>query len=161
MDGEKAQQLLDRIKIIRNVCDLDLLVFFARHPRTILSSESVSSYLGYELKHIADSLEMFLAAGIISRKQSAAHPARFYLLNEAAAKDHSVQAFLEFASRRPGRAALKEILSADAAKGTDPSRATPEVVMTGHESSPLVRRSPSGVRKRMYRGRRGHDVSAR
>jgi hypothetical protein len=143
MYGQSAQQLLDRIKIIRTVCDLDLLVFFARHPRTILSSDSVASFLGYELKQIADSLEMFLAAGVISRKQSAAHAARFYVLNDAAAKDDSVHAFLEFASHRPGRAALKHILLRGSVKGAGPSR------------------SPGGVRKRMYRGRRGHDVSAR
>ena len=61
-------------------CDLDLAVFFARHPRSLLSSDSLSAFLGYQIKDIADSLDVLLAAGILRRRQTSAHAARLYEL---------------------------------------------------------------------------------
>ena len=37
---------------------IDRFIFFARYPRTLLSSESLASFLGYDLKDIAESLDV-------------------------------------------------------------------------------------------------------
>ena len=79
MTHEDARRLLDRIGVLNNPCDLDLLVFFAGHPRSLLASESLASFLGYDLKEIADSLDTLLAAGLLTRAQSSAHAARLYV----------------------------------------------------------------------------------
>jgi hypothetical protein len=70
MTYEDAHRLLDRIGVLNNPCDLDLVIFFAGHPRSLLASESLASFLGYELKEIADSLDTLLAAGLLTRAQS-------------------------------------------------------------------------------------------
>jgi len=106
----EARRLLDRIGILRNPCDFDLLIFFARHPRALLSSESLAAFLGYDLKAIADSLEVLLAGGLLHRKQTPAHAARLYVLASNGANHEWLSTLLEFASTRPGRLAVKQAL---------------------------------------------------
>jgi len=109
MEIDDARQLLDRTGILRNACDLDLLLFFARHSRALLSSESLAGFLGYDLKDIADSLEVLLAGGLLNRKQTSAHAARLYVLADSEPNEW-IASFLAFASTRPGRLALKQAL---------------------------------------------------
>jgi hypothetical protein len=80
MTQKDAGSLLQRAGIFRHPCDLDLFLFFVAHPRTLLSSESLATFLGYELKQIANSLEILLGAELIKRTQTTAHAARLYLL---------------------------------------------------------------------------------
>ena len=54
-DMDDARTLLNHIPAIQRPCDLDLLVFFARHWRALLSSEQLARLLGYPLKEIARS----------------------------------------------------------------------------------------------------------
>ena len=54
---DDARTLLTRIPAIQGSCDLDLLVFFAKHQRTLLTSEHLARLLGYPLKGIAQSLD--------------------------------------------------------------------------------------------------------
>ena len=42
---EEVQRLLSRAPIIRSACDLDLLVFFHRHPRVLLTSEQLAALM--------------------------------------------------------------------------------------------------------------------
>ena len=60
---DEARRLLERALILREPADFDLLVFFARHPRTLLASESLAAFLGYELNDIARSLEALRECG--------------------------------------------------------------------------------------------------
>ena len=76
MHRDEANRLLDRIGRIAHPCDLDLLMFFARHPRTLVTSEQLATWLGYELRQIAPSLEVLLESGWLTRSQSPAHAAR-------------------------------------------------------------------------------------
>src|SRR5262249_47997034 len=110
MRRDKVRELLDRAGIIRHACDLDLLHFFVAHPRTLLASESLVAYVGYELKQIAQSLETLLAAGILKRTQNPAYAARLYVLDIDARNDHWLLPLLEMGSTRQGRAALKKAL---------------------------------------------------
>jgi len=86
MTHEEAQRLLDRIGVLNNPCDLDLLIFFAGHPRSLLASESLASFLGYELKEIADSLDTLLASGLLTRAQDVVDDGR--LCHELARRQH-------------------------------------------------------------------------
>jgi hypothetical protein len=86
------------------------LIFFARHSRALLSSESLAGFLGYELKDIADSLEVLLAGGLVNRKkQTSAHAARLYMLADGETNE-TIASLVDFASTRPGRLALKQAL---------------------------------------------------
>ena len=114
MNPGDARQLLDRIGVIRRACDLDLLIFFVRHPRSLLASESLASFLGYDLKEIAASLDVLLDAGLLTRTQTSAHAARLYVLavdkTGRGTKQGWLPALRELASTRDGRLALKEAL---------------------------------------------------
>ena len=115
MNREDARRLLDRIGVLKHACDLDLLVFFARHPRTLLTSEQLAAWVGYELKRVAESLEMLLDAGLLTRIQNPPHVARLYIFVTEDFGDDRVPTLLKLASTRAGRLALKEELSRRAA----------------------------------------------
>lgn len=118
MNRDDARRLLDRIGVLKHACDVDLLVFFARHPRTLLTSEQLAAWLGYELKQIAASLEMLLDAGLLTRSQNRTHAARMYVFVVGDSSDDWVPALLKLASTRAGRLAVKEELSRRAPKDT-------------------------------------------
>jgi len=121
MKPGEAQALLNRIAIFRHACDLDLLLFFVSHPWTLLTSESLAAYLGYELKQIAESLETLIAAGLLKRTQTPAHAARLYMFDSNPASDERLRSLLEIASTRQGRAALRKVLATRSNPKTDTS----------------------------------------
>ena len=110
MSLSSAQVFLNRIGVLKHSCDLDLLVFFARHPRALLTSEQLASWLGYELVQVADSLEVLMRAGLLTRTQNPAHAARLYVLDFNTGGDWFPE-FLALASTRVGRLAMREALS--------------------------------------------------
>jgi hypothetical protein len=139
MKEDDARRLLDRVAIFRHAWDLDLMLFFARHPRTLLTSESLASFLGYELKQIADALEILLAAGVIERTQTSAHAARLYLLVPDAANHQWFQPLVEMGSTRQGRTVLRKALSIPSREGSG----GPETIDTKAKTSTrsiLIRR---------------------
>jgi hypothetical protein len=107
---EEARTLLDRATVLREAADFDLLVFFARHPRTFLPSEWLAALLGYELKDIARSLEALLECGLLTRTQTSAHAARLYVF-AADAPPEWVPPLLKMATTRAGRLALRQLLA--------------------------------------------------
>jgi hypothetical protein len=123
MKLDDARRLLDRVSVLRHPCDIDLLVFFARHPRSLLTSEHLASLLGYELKQIADSLEILLEAGFLTRTQNPTHAARLYVFDVTGASGDWLPGLLELASTREGRQALKEGLPGGARSDTGGSLA--------------------------------------
>lgn len=109
VDRHAAHRLLDEAEVLRRPCDLDLAVFFARHPRSLLSSDSLSAFLGYQIADIADSLDVLIAAGILRRRQTSAHAARLYELTiEHSSGDEWLDRLMALASTRHGRLALLE-----------------------------------------------------
>ena len=76
---EEVKQLLARLSVIRNGCDLDLLVFLYRHPRTLLTNEQIAAFVGRDMKQVAQSLDTFIEAGLLERTQNPTHAARMYL----------------------------------------------------------------------------------
>jgi hypothetical protein len=111
LNSEDAQRLLDRVGVIQHPCDLDILVFFARHPRVLLASESLARFLGYDLKLIARSLDVMLDAGLLSRTQTPAHAARLYVFTPVATEFADwLASVLEVASTPGGRRILRAAL---------------------------------------------------
>src|SRR5262249_22273747 len=157
MSQDEANSLVERAGIFRHACDVDLLLFFAAHPRTLLASETLASYLGYELKQIADSLEILLAAGLIKRTQSAAHAARLYLLVTDGSSPEWLRPLLEVASTRQGRAMLKNALKQRPHEGTSGTDASTKVVTIRKTDSPsfVVRADTGGMIVRLSDRRGG------
>lgn len=123
MKREDARLLLDRIGVLRHRSDLDLLVFFARHPRSLLPSESLAAFLGYDLKDIADSLETLLSAGLLKRTQSPAHAARMYVFALDGEDGGWLPSLLRMAATRHGRLALREELAHRSSEGAGSAQA--------------------------------------
>ena len=141
MNLEDARRLLDRIGTLRHPCDLDLLVFFARHPHTLITSEQLAAWLGYELKQIAESLELLLDGGLVRRSQNRTHAARLYAFVTGGPTGEWLPPLLEAASTRAGLLAMREALLNRASKNPGGP-----VAHRKRTSRPfVVRRKPDGI----------------
>lgn len=141
---EDIDRLLNRVAVLRHACDLDLLVFFARHPRTLVTSEQLATWLGHDLKQMAQSLEVLLDAGFITRTQNATHAARLYVFAIGGSNGGWLPALLKLASTRAGRLAMMTELLRRTSTDTKGPVTRPEH-QTGATSSrrPFVVRRPS------------------
>ena len=108
---EELKGLLARLSVIRNGCDLDLLVFLYRHPRILLTNEQIAAFVGYDTKQVAQSLEKFMEQGLLERTQNPMHAARMYFLELGGPDDGGFKKLLELASTRPGRHEILQILN--------------------------------------------------
>ena len=129
IDENRARTLLERLPAIQRLCDLDLLMFFAQHLRTLMSSERLALLLGYPIKEIARSLDALIAADLLTRTQNPVGPARMYVFAPNGANGESLSAVVESASTREGRLALRGALTRSPAGPTDglaaPAKDTP------------------------------------
>ncbi|HEY7388595.1 MAG TPA: hypothetical protein VH640_08805 [Bryobacteraceae bacterium] len=98
-------------------CELDLLVFLYRHPRTLLTNEQLAILVGYDMTQIARVIETFIEAGILERTQNSMHAVRMYLLQLEGPQKGGLTALIELASTREGRKCILQAL--------DPGRSTP------------------------------------
>jgi hypothetical protein len=122
VNRQDPRRLLDRIGVFRHPCDLDLLLFFVRHPHTLSTSEQLAVWLGYELEQIADSLEVLMEARLLTRSQNPTHAARMYVFAIGELDGGWLRSLVESASTREGRLALIEALSRRAPEDTgDPA----------------------------------------
>lgn len=107
---KEIESLLAGGAIVRNACDLDLLIFLWRHPRTLLTSEQVATLVGYPMKEAAESLELFIGSGLLDRTQHALHAARMYVLKLDGPRGSRLKRLLDLASTREGRCRILEAL---------------------------------------------------
>lgn len=108
---DDANRLLDRIEILGNPCDLDVLVFFARHPRTLLSNNQLAVLLGCEFTQIAASLDVLQRAGLITVSENPIDVAQAYVFVTIADQGAGwLPDLLQLASTREGRLALVRAL---------------------------------------------------
>jgi hypothetical protein len=110
MGREELITLLDRLGLT-HPCDVDLLTFFGRYPRCLLTSESIAAVLGYEPKVIAESLDVLLATGVVTRTQTPIHAARLYELLRNDEVHPWLPPLLTVTASREGRLSLREALS--------------------------------------------------
>lgn len=109
--SEDVKRLLAGAPVIHNACDLDLLVFLYRHPRTLLTSENLAAMVGYDMHRVVRGLDGFVEAGILERVQSSTHAARMYLLSLHGPRGGGLRDVLELASTRDGRRKILEVLN--------------------------------------------------
>jgi hypothetical protein len=102
--------MLDRIRGIRHACDLDLLVFFYRHPCSLLTSERLVDFVGHDRERVAKSLEGLIEAGLLTRSLNPAHAARLHRLELHALPGGLLEPFLELAATREGRRDVMRLL---------------------------------------------------
>jgi len=110
MDDANLHSMLSGIQGIRHACDLDLLLFFRRHPLALLTSEQLVVYLGYERERVARSLDGLIEAGLLTRSQNPTHAARLYVLGHGGSGGGLLAALLDFASTRQGRRDVMRLL---------------------------------------------------
>lgn len=152
MTSDDAQILVDRIEALRHPCDLDLLVFFVKHPRTLMASEQLASFMGYDVKQLAMSLDVLLEAGLVNRSQTRAHVARMYVLATDGVHGGWLPSLVTLASTRTGRLALIRALRrrsppgprAQSKRAASPgtSLPRPSLVRRGPNLSPASERQP-------------------
>lgn len=111
MDKRELRTILDRIRSVRHACDLDLLLFFYRHPRALLTAERLISYVGYDREQVARSLDGMIEAGLLSRSQNPSHTARLYVLQLDAFPGGLLGSFLRLAATRQGRGEVLRLLA--------------------------------------------------
>jgi hypothetical protein len=106
-----AGQLIGRVGVLRHPCDLDLLLFFARHRRALLTSDQLAALLGYGAKDIAASLELLLDAGLLSRTPNRKHAARLYVFAAGSDPEREwLPPLLTLGSTREGRLEMMRAL---------------------------------------------------
>jgi|SRR5688572_10943706 hypothetical protein len=106
MTLDDARRLLDRIDVLRHPCDLDLLIFFARHPRALLASQQLAVQLGYEFTRLAASLDVLQRADLVTLSEAPPYHARMYVFTAVDANVEWLPDLLQLASTREGRLAL-------------------------------------------------------
>lgn len=106
--------------MLRTACDLDLLLFFARHPRSLLTSDQIARFLGYDVKELAASLEVLTAARVVSRIQNPTRVAQLFVFTPGGRDGGVLASLLDFASTRDGRVDLLRALAPDRDEGRAP-----------------------------------------
>ena len=107
---EDTKRLLAHVPYIRGACELDLLVFLHRHPRTFLTNERLAALAGYDMKQVAKAIDAFIGAGLLKRTQNPMHAVRLYNLRLEGAQGESLKALLNLASTRQGRLEIFQLL---------------------------------------------------
>lgn len=107
---EELKRLLAENPRIRGACELDLLLFLYRHPRILLTSEQLASFVGYDLKRVAPALEAFIKAGLLERTLNSRHAARMYVLVLNGKNGGGVRPLLEMLSTPQGRRDALQLL---------------------------------------------------
>ena len=102
--------MLARIRGVRHACDLDLLLFFYRHPCALLTGENLVDHLGYDREQVAKSLEGLIEAGLVTRSQNPSNTARMYALEMDALPGRLLSSFLKVAATRQGRQEAMRLL---------------------------------------------------
>ena len=120
--SEDAEDVLARLPYLGHRCDLDLLVFFHRHPRVLLTSERLVAVLGYDLNQITASLETLIAAKVVTRTQHQTTGARMYAFEVSDNDNDSLAQLLRTASARAGWLAIIRALEGRRVK--DPAGAS-------------------------------------
>jgi len=95
--------LLDRIDILENPCDLDLLIFFARHPLTLLAGQQLAVLLGYEFAQIGASLDRLRRGGLLITSENQTYIAQKYVFAAGDQNAEWLPDLLQLNSTREGR----------------------------------------------------------
>jgi hypothetical protein len=135
MDGRSFHPLQSTIGILRHPCDLDLLLFFQSHPRSLLTGEQLAAHVGYELNQVGRSLDLLVEAEVLTRSEGPTHGACLYVLQ---APDHGwLASLIDLAATREGRQRLLDTIKAasTAEAADDPSSAPDPAAHPGRRAN--------------------------
>lgn len=121
VNTDAIRSMLAHIRVIRYACDLDLLMFFYRHPCALLSVEQVAAQVGYARERVEESLDALIDSGLLKHSESPSHAARLYALQLGSAPGEQVTPILQIAATHEGRRKVMRLL----ASGRDDKLATP------------------------------------
>jgi len=121
MATQALRSMLDRIRGIRHACDLDLLLFFYRHPRALLTGEQIVACVGYDPDQVAKALDGLAEAGLLTRSQKPSHAARLYVLELNVLPDDLLASFLKIAATRQGRLEAMRLLGSGSGRAPSAS----------------------------------------
>lgn len=110
---EDVRAWFDLNSEVRSVCDLDLLLFFARHSHSLLTTEQIASFVGYGLSAVTEALEHLQAAGLVASFRDRSAEVDLYMLTggvRGSSGALSLSSLLELASTRDGRLAVIDAL---------------------------------------------------
>lgn len=95
--------MLDEVRCIRRACDLDLLLFFVRHPCALLAAEQIFAHLGYDFQQAAVSLEELVDAGVLKRSRGRTGAVCLYALEAGGLEGAALRSLLRIAATPSGR----------------------------------------------------------
>ena len=110
MKDDNIRRLLDQIGVLRRPCDLDLLLFFIRHPHALLNSDQIAAFLGYEVKLLGESLDVLVTAELLTRMQTPTSAERMHVFAVGGPHGDWLPSLVELASTREGRLAMRAAL---------------------------------------------------
>lgn len=111
MPDPETHEALDRLKVIKHACDLDLLMFLHRHPRALLALDRLAAYMGCDRERVEKSLENLIAEGLVIRRQKPPSAVPMFLLVRDGGQDQPLDTLLAIASTRNGRLSILQALA--------------------------------------------------
>ena len=127
---ESLEQLLN-IARIKTPCDLDLLLFFVRHPDALMTSENLAAMVGYGLPQIAKSLDLLVQRKLLQRTQNPTHAARLYRFRTDSIGPR-FREIVDLACTVEGRRKIRSLLTK---RQSRPRRTTPRNLLNVSQSS--------------------------
>jgi hypothetical protein len=115
MEAQDLRSMLARVGVVRHACDLDLLLFFFRHPCVLLTVEQLIPHLGCDRERVAKSLDGLVEAGLVTSAQRPSQGARMYVLAPEALPGGLLSSFLSIAATRQGRLEAMRLLGSSPA----------------------------------------------
>lgn len=134
-NAEEIKRLLASISVIRAACELDLLVFLCRHPRTLLTNEQLAAFVGYDTNKVAKAVDAFIDAGLLERTQNPSHAARMYLLVLNGPQGGALIELRQLVSTRQGRQNVLRLL--DSQQSQTKSQSAPVDIAEGRANRQL------------------------
>jgi hypothetical protein len=110
IDTRVLRSMLDRVRCIRCACDLDLLLFFHRHPCSLLASDRIFAHLGYAFQQAALSLDGLVDSGVLTRSRGRSGAACLYVLETRGLGGDALSSLLRIAATPAGRQGLMRLL---------------------------------------------------
>ena len=94
---------------LQHPCDLDLVLFFRRHPDTLITSEQLAKFVGHDLRQVGRSLDVLVERQVVLRSPNPTHVARRYRLAPIAQREW-LHRLLRIADTLEGRRELRQLL---------------------------------------------------
>ena len=142
MPRRRFEHLLNSIGVLRHPCDLDLVLFFHRHPNALLTSDRLAAYVGYDLDQVGRSLDVLTEAGLLDRTQTPSHAARMYVLKVP--ESGWLAPLFDIASTREGRQAVIDAMRDAGARAAAEYPGGADLALTHHQSQKAAAGSRHG-----------------